>query len=61
SLSIAIRQGMVITERPVTMYYRRIGRPSKSALWSTLYLGRASLALIVQLLKRTRRVGEDLS
>jgi glycosyltransferase involved in cell wall biosynthesis len=61
SLSIAIRQGLVITERPVTMYYRRIGRPSKSALWSTLYLGRASLALIVQLLKRTRRVGDDLS
>lgn len=52
SLSIAIRDGLVIEERPVTMFYRRIGRPSKSALWSTLYLGRAVLALSVQLIKR---------
>ena len=52
SLTIAIRDGLTITERPVTMYYRRVGRPSKSALWSTLYLGRATLALMVQLLKR---------
>ena len=52
SLSIAIRDGLVITERPVTMFYRKIGRPSKSALWSTLYLGRAVLALSVQLVKR---------
>lgn len=52
SLTIAIRDGLTISETPVTMYYRRIGRPSKSALWSTLYLGRASLALLVQLLKR---------
>mgnify|MGYP000205561365 FL=1 len=52
SLTIAIRDGLSISETPVTMYYRRIGRPSKSALWSTLYLGRASLALLVQLLKR---------
>lgn len=54
SLTIAIREGLVIDEAPVTMYYRRVGRPSKSAIWSTLYLGRASLALIVQLLKRNR-------
>lgn len=54
SLSIAIREGLVIEERPVTMFYRRIGRPSKSALWSTLYLGRAILALTVQRLKRSR-------
>lgn len=52
SLSIAIRDGLIITERPVTMFYRRVGRPSKSALWSTLYLGRAVLALSVQLVKR---------
>ena len=52
SLTIAIRDGLTITETPVTMYYRRVGRPSKSALWSTLYLGRASLALLVQVLKR---------
>jgi glycosyltransferase involved in cell wall biosynthesis len=54
SLTIAIREGLVIDETPVTMYYRRVGRPSKSAIWSTLYLGRASLALVVQLLKRSR-------
>lgn len=52
SLTIAIRDGLTITERPVTMFYRRVGRPSKSALWSTLYLFRAMLALVVQLLKR---------
>jgi len=52
SLSIAIKDGLTVTERPVTMFYRRIGRPSKSALWSTLYLGRALLALSVQVLKR---------
>jgi glycosyltransferase involved in cell wall biosynthesis len=54
SLTIAIREGLSISEVPVTMHYRRIGRPSKSALWSTLYLGRAALALLVQLLKRNR-------
>lgn len=54
SLTIAIREGLSISEVPVTMHYRRIGRPSKSAVWSTLYLGRATLALFVQLLKRNR-------
>lgn len=52
SLSIAIRHGLVIQEVPVTMYYRAIGRPSKNALWSALYLGRASLALIATVLQR---------
>lgn len=52
SLSIAIRRGLVIREIPVTMYYRAHGRPSKNALWSALYLGRASLALVATLLKR---------
>ena len=61
SLSIAIGEGLTISERPVTMYYRRIGTPSKSAIWSTLYLGRASLALTVQLLKRTGRLRSDES
>ena len=60
SLTIAIRDGLIITERPVTMYYRRVGRPSKSALWSTLYLGRASLALMVQLLKRSRHHSREV-
>lgn len=47
SLTIAIRHGLTVREAPVTMYYREIGRPSKNAVWSTLYLGRASLALLV--------------
>lgn len=60
SLTIAIRDGLTITERPVTMYYRRVGRPSKSALWSTLYLGRATLALMVQLLKRNPHYSREV-
>lgn len=51
SLSIAIKHGLVITERPVTMYFREHGRPSKNALWSALYLGRASLAMFVTVLQ----------
>jgi len=47
SLTIAIRHGLVIREAPVTMYFREYGRPSKNAIWSALYLGRASLALLV--------------
>jgi glycosyltransferase involved in cell wall biosynthesis len=61
SLTIAIRDGLTVTERPVTMYYRRVGRPSKSALWSTLYLGRAALALVVQLIKRPGHAREEAS
>ena len=52
SLAIAIRQGMVIHEAPVTMYFRQTGRPSKNALWSALYLGRATLAILATSLKR---------
>lgn len=46
SLAIAIRNGLVIRETPVTMYFRQAGRPSKNAIWSALYLGRATLAII---------------
>ncbi len=53
SLSIAIRHGLTIHETPVTMYYRAIGRPSKNALWSALYLGRATLALIATVFKKS--------
>lgn len=60
SLTIAIREGLVIHEVPVTMQYRRIGRPSKSAVWSTLYLGRASLALVVQVSKKDRHRHRDV-
>lgn len=52
SLAIAIRNGLVIHETPVTMYFRQTGRPSKNALWSALYLGRATLAIIATSLKR---------
>ena len=51
SLAIAIRRGLVVREAPVTMYFRQVGRPSKNALWSALYLGRASLAIIATGLK----------
>lgn len=61
SLSIAIRNGLVITERPVTMYFRQVGRPSKNALWSALYLGRATLAIIATGLKGNRTPREDAS
>ena len=59
SLTIAIRHGLTIREAPVTMYYREIGRPSKNAIWSALYLGRATLAIIATSLKRTPRRGDD--
>ena len=61
SLSIAIRHKLVIRETPVTMFYRAIGRPSKNALWSALYLGRASLALIATLLKKPNASRTDES
>ena len=59
SLSIAIRHGLSVGQAPVTMYFREHGRPSKNALWSTLYLGRATLALIVTTLKSPGDVREE--
>ena len=61
SLSIAIRQGLVINEAPVTMYFRQVGKPSKNALWSALYLGRATLAILATGLKSNRTPREDAS
>lgn len=52
SLAIAIRRGLVVREVPVTMYFRQYGRPSKNALWSALYLGRASLAILATGLRK---------
>jgi glycosyltransferase involved in cell wall biosynthesis len=52
SWAIAIRQGFVVHEAPVTMYFRQTGRPSKNAMWSAMYLGRATLAIIATSLKR---------
>ncbi len=54
SLAIAIRRGLVVSETPVTMYFRQHGRPSKNAVWSALYLGRASLAIVATGLKSDR-------
>lgn len=51
SLAIAIRSNLTISETPVTMYFRQSGRPSKNALWSALYLGRATLAILATSLK----------
>lgn len=52
SLAIAIRNGLTVHEKPVTMYFRQSGRPSKNAVWSALYLGRATLAILATSLKR---------
>ena len=59
SLAIAIRKGLTIQETPVTMYFRQSGRPSKNALWSALYLGRATLAIIATGLKGSRPTKDD--
>lgn len=59
SLAIAIRRGLVIHEAPVTMYFRQTGRPSKNALWSALYLGRATLAIIATSLQKGGRMRGD--
>ena len=59
SLAIAIRKGLTIQETPVTMYFRQFGRPSKNALWSALYLGRATLAIIATGLKGSRPTKDD--
>jgi len=59
SLAIAIRNGLVIRETPVTMYFRQAGRPSKNALWSALYLGRATLAIIATTTRARRTPKAD--
>ncbi len=59
SLAIAIRNGLVIHETPVTMYFRQTGRPSKNAVWSALYLGRATLAIIATSLKSSTPRGDS--
>lgn len=47
SLVIAARSGLRVTQVPVAMQPRQQGRPSTGAWRSALYLGRASLALLV--------------
>ncbi len=61
SLAIAIRNGLTIKETPVTMYFRQTGRPSKNAIWSALYLGRAALAIVATSLKGGYMPKGDLS
>ena len=59
SLAIAIRNGLIINETPVTMYFRQAGRPSKNAIWSALYLGRAALAIIATTAKAKKTPRSD--
>ncbi len=61
SLATAIRKGLVIRETPVTMYFRQHGRPSKNAVWSALYLGRASLAIVATGLKGDQSGKRDMA
>lgn len=57
SLVIASRAGLTITEVPVSMRPRQGGAPSQGPIHSTLYLGRAALALAVALARRPRPAG----
>lgn len=61
SLAIAIRNGLTIHETPVTMYFRQAGRPSKNAIWSALYLGRATLAIIATAAKAPKMARGDIA
>ncbi|MDD2859163.1 MAG: glycosyltransferase family 2 protein [Candidatus Nanopelagicales bacterium] len=61
SLAIAIRHGLTIHETPVTMYFRQAGRPSKNAVWSALYLGRATLAIIATTAKSKKTPRSDVA
>ncbi len=61
SLAIAIRRGLVVHETPVTMYFRQFGRPSKNAVWSALYLGRATLAIVATGLKGNQTPRGDVA
>ena len=61
SLAIAIRRGLVVRETPVTMYFRQFGRPSKNAVWSALYLGRATLAIVATGLKGNQTPRGDVA
>lgn len=52
SLVMAIRAQLVITEIPVAMRERAAGAPSHSPVRSAVYLGRATLALLLALVRR---------
>ncbi len=46
---------------PNSMYFRQAGRPSKTALWSALYLGRATLAIIATTAKSKKTPRSDVA
>jgi glycosyltransferase involved in cell wall biosynthesis len=52
SLVIAARGGLSVAQVPVSMRPRQAGAPSQGSIKSTLYLGRAVLALFVALTRR---------
>lgn len=52
SLVMASRAGLPIAQVPVEMRVRQGGRPSQNAFWSTMYLGRAMMALMTALARR---------
>lgn len=57
SLVLTSRAGLSIAQRPVSMRPRQGGRPSQGALRSTLFLGRALMAVSVALMRRPITVG----
>ena len=59
SLVIAARAGLRVGEVPVSMRQRQDGVPSTGPLRSTLYLGRALLALTIAMLGSRRPIVED--
>ena len=54
SLVIASRAGLRVAQVPVAMHPRQGGRASQRPLRAGLYLGRAVLALVVALSRRSR-------
>ena len=57
SLVLSSRAGLSISQRPVGMRPRRAGRPSQGAVRSSLFLGRALMAVSVALMRRPVTVG----
>lgn len=57
SLVLSARAGLSIAQRPVSMRPRQAGRPSHGVVRSTLFLGRALMAVSVALMRRPVTVG----
>ncbi|QDZ16442.1 glycosyltransferase family 2 protein [Humibacter ginsenosidimutans] len=58
ALVIASKAGLRIVQVPTPMRERTTGKPSHNPLKSAVYLGRASLALLIGLLRPTARMPE---